>query len=483
VTAAAVIAAGAAAFTVATGMPAATVRATLAGAAVAFVIAVAAASYAGTAAARKVRHRITAVQTDAAEAEAHLRQMVRDLQGGHRPRALTPAPAHTAYSDPFRRLELDLNQLQYIAEQAVIRAAALMPVGLDQRVEIFVNLARRMQSLVYRQIQLLDALEFKVEDPDLLNDLYRLDHLATRTLRAAENVGVLGGAASRRQWSRQVSMNEVLRAGISEVEQYARVKAVPPVEGQLKGAAIGDVIHLVAELIENATRFSPPQHPVLLRAQRVAAGLAVEVEDRGLGMPPGDRQRMNLVLADPSRINVTELLRDGRIGLFVVSTLARRHGIKVQLQNNIYGGTQAIAVLPSALLATDDEDSSPAPGQLGAQAETRRPEADLAGAVAPAAPGTLPPPAASRPSLPADTPRPEPANGTPAVPAAPAGQRPALPRRTPRENLVPELRNSPVTRHSAEAAEPTANLMKMFQDGGRSAEDEPGTPRSDGATN
>jgi hypothetical protein len=145
-------------------------------------------------------------------------------------------------------------------------------------------------------------------------------------------------------------MHEVLRAAVAEVEQYSRVKVVPPIEGTLLGGAVTDVIHLVAELIENATKFSAPHTPALVRAQSVTAGLVIEVEDRGLGMLPDDQQRMNDLLADPAQVDVAELLRDGRIGLFVVGTLARRHGIRVQLQGNIYGGIQAVVVMPRALI-------------------------------------------------------------------------------------------------------------------------------------
>src|ERR1700740_1752263 len=109
-------------------------------------------------------------------------------------------------------------------------------------------------------------------------------------------------------------MHEVLRASVAEVEQYSRVKVIPPVEGMLLGSAVADVIHLVAELIENATRFSAPHTQALLRAQAVTAGLVIEVEDRGLGMMTEDRHRMNELLADPARVSVGELLRDGRIG-------------------------------------------------------------------------------------------------------------------------------------------------------------------------
>ncbi len=208
---------------------------------------------------------------------------------------------------------------------------------------------------MHRQIQLLDELENQVEDPDLLKGLFHVDHLATRTRRHAENLAVLGGAVPRRQWSHPVTLTEVLRSSIAEVEQYPRVKLVPPVEGTLRGHAVADVIHLLAELVENATLFSAPHTSVLLRAQYVTSGLAVEVEDRGLGMPQPEQAKMNALLSDPDQVNVAHLLQDGRIGLYVVAALARRHGIAVRLQSNIYGGVQAVAVIPQGLLGADPD--------------------------------------------------------------------------------------------------------------------------------
>lgn len=175
-------------------------------------------------------------------------------------------------------------------------------------------------------------------------------------MRHAENLAVLGGAISRRQWSRPVSLTEVLRSSIAEVEQYPRIKLVPPIEGTLRGHAVADVIHLLAELVENATIYSAPQTPVLLRAQLVTAGLAVEVEDRGLGMSADEQSRMNGLLADPEHIDVAELLSDGRIGLFVVSSPPAGDGIVVRLQSNIYGGVQAVLIVPQALLGAESAD-------------------------------------------------------------------------------------------------------------------------------
>lgn len=203
------------------------------------------------------------------------------------------------------------------------------------------------------------------------------------------NLAVLGGAVSRRQWTNPVTLTEVLRSSIAEVEQYSRVKLVPPIEGTLRGHAVADVIHLLAELVENATMFSHPDTQILLRSRRVTAGIAIEVEDRGLGIPQEDQARINTLLADPARIDVAKLLADGRIGLFVVSSLARRHGIAVQLQGNIYGGVQAILVLPQGLLG-EEEGQGPvqAPVQVRpARPSRRRPRALLAGPVPRGSPG------------------------------------------------------------------------------------------------
>ncbi len=319
------------------------------------VLALAAAAGGATSATRRVQRQVTALRTASTRAQDDLRALAERAQRGEASAVLPepepePEPAPAGAGDSFALLAGDLQRERHAAQQAVVASAGRDAGAPDQRVEVFVNLARRMQSLVHREIQLLDDLENQVEDPILLKGLFTVDHLATRMRRQSESLAVLGGAVSRRQWSRPVTMHEVLRAAVAEVEQYSRVKVVPPIEGTLLGSAVADVIHLVAELIENATKFSAPHTQALVRAQAVTAGLVIEVEDRGLGMVPADQQRMNDLLADPTQVDVGELLRDGRIGMFVVATLARRHGIRVQLQGNIYGGIQAVVVLPRALI-------------------------------------------------------------------------------------------------------------------------------------
>ncbi|MGW2355383.1 ATP-binding protein [Streptomyces phaeofaciens] len=336
--------------------PSATLWAVLAGAVAVTGVGIVVAAVAADRAARSVSDRVAALRRHSARGEADLRALIDALRRGETPPPRKTRGGPPGDADEFELLAADLARAHDGAVGAVVQASQLSShAGSEQKLEVFVNLARRLQSLVHREISILDELENEIEDPALLKGLFHVDHLATRIRRHAENLAVLGGAVSRRQWSNPVSMTEVLRSAIAEVEQYSRVRLVPPIDGELRGHAVADVIHLLAELVENATVFSAPHTQVLLRANLVTSGLAVEVEDRGLGMPVDEQSRMNALLADPDQVNVGRLLADGRIGLFVVSQLARRHGIRVRLQNNIYGGVQAVLVVPQDLLG-------PAPG-------------------------------------------------------------------------------------------------------------------------
>ncbi|MFD3650521.1 ATP-binding protein [Streptomyces cyaneofuscatus] len=361
--------------------------AALGGSAALAVAAVAAAYLGAHRVAGAVLDRALTLRRASAQGQAELQRVVEQLRAGEPVGPRRPSPPPAPDGDAFDLLAQEMGRAQGAAVTAVVQASQLFSsTGNEQKVEVFVNLARRLQSLVHREIQILDELEHEVEDPDLLKGLFHVDHLATRIRRHAENLAVLGGAVSRRQWSNPVTMTEVLRSAIAEVEQYPRVKLVPPMDGTLRGHAVADVIHLLAELVENATVFSAPHTQVLLRVQRVTAGLALEVEDRGLGMPDHEQNRMNALLSDPDQVNVAHLLQDGRIGLFVVSALARRHGIAVRLQSNIYGGTQAVLVLPQTLLGTDpDAATAPGAAPVPPPGAVHRPPADD-GRPAPTAP-------------------------------------------------------------------------------------------------
>ncbi|MFG2957800.1 ATP-binding protein [Streptomyces sp. NPDC048291] len=360
--------------------PSLTLLAVLAGAVSVTAAGIVIAAVAAGRAASSVSDRVAILRRNAARGEADLLALVDALRRGETPPHRKPRGGPPEDADDFELLAADLSRAHDGAVTAVVQAAQLSSqAGSEQKLEVFVNLARRLQSLVHREISILDELENEIEDPDLLKGLFHVDHLATRIRRHAENLAVLGGAVSRRQWSNPVSMTEVLRSAIAEVEQYSRVKLVPPIDGELRGHAVADVIHLLAELVENATVFSAPHTQVLLRANLVTSGLAVEVEDRGLGMPVGEQSKMNALLADPDQVNVASLLADGRIGLFVVSQLARRHGINVRLQTNIYGGVQAVLVVPQGLLGT-------APGAPVAAGSVPPPRDAANGGGAPGAP-------------------------------------------------------------------------------------------------
>lgn len=466
--------------------------------------------------ATSVRDRVGTLRRTTARGQAELREVVEKLRRGDGPPPRR-APARSAPdADEFGLLADELSRAQDVAVSAVVQASQLSShAGSEQKVEVFVNLARRLQSLVHREISILDELENEVEDPELLKGLFHVDHLATRIRRHAENLAVLGGAMSRRQWSNPVSMTEVLRSAIAEVEQYSRVKLVPPIAGTLRGHAVADVIHLLAELVENATVFSAPHTQVLLRANLVTAGLAVEVEDRGLGMPLTEQNKMNHLLTDPDQVNVASLLQDGRIGLYVVSALARRHGIAVRLQTNIYGGVQAVLILPQGLLGTEPQNEpvaaarpqaapeSAPPGAPGGVRETPQPptaaprpqpvavptqpqpqrEAQPSVPHAPAAHGTGPAPLPVRSREGRPTPaeavpgiRPEDRQaaaehaGAPPTPlnGAVRGRvgRPQLPKRRAQEHIAPQLRDAPSPRPESE--HPVGHdpgLMAAFQRG------------------
>ncbi|GAA2094058.1 sensor histidine kinase [Actinomadura alba] len=235
--------------------------------------------------------------------------------------------------------------------------------------QIFLNIARRNQSLLHRQLFMLDALESRAE-PDVLEDLFQLDHLTTRMRRHAEGLIILSGAAPGRGWRDPVRIVDVLRGAVAEVEDYARVAVLTTSQDAVIGTAVADVIHLIAELMENATSFSPPNTEVHVMADMVSNGLAVEIEDRGLGISPAVLDEINQKLADTPEFDLADT---DQLGLFVVSRLAERHGIHVSLRRSPYGGTSAIVLLPHGIcVSRNDLPTLPEPGGMApAPRETR----------------------------------------------------------------------------------------------------------------
>ncbi|GGT60217.1 ATPase [Streptomyces atratus] len=255
------------------------------------------------------------------------------------------APQGPAAHDEIGQVGEALGTVHRAALSAAVERAELA----DGISGVFVNLARRSQVLVHRQLNLLDSMERRADDPDELSDLFRLDHLTTRMRRHAESLIILSGAAPGRAWRMPVPLTNVVRAAVSEIEDYARVEVRQLPDAAVKGTAVADLTHLLAELIENAAQFSPPHTKVRISGEPVGNGYALEIEDRGLGMG-------NELLGEANRrieqAEALDLFDSDRLGLFVVSRLSVRHHIKVQLRTSAYGGTTAVVLLPTALLQT-----------------------------------------------------------------------------------------------------------------------------------
>ncbi|WP_326646469.1 nitrate- and nitrite sensing domain-containing protein [Streptosporangium sp. NBC_01755] len=278
-------------------------------------------------------------------ADVRLPRVVDRLRRGEEVDVQAEAPPIQACgSAEVRDVAHAFGSVQRTAVEAAVGQANLRR-GVSQ---VFVNLARRKQSLLHRQLTLLDSMQHRATDPDSLEDLFQLDHLTTRMRRHAEGLIILSGAAPGRSWRKPVPVIDVLRAAIAEVEDYTRVNVMPVADVSLDGSTVADITHLVAELVENATIYSPPQAMVTVRGDVVANGFAVEVEDRGLGLGPMEYAAINERLAGPPEFDLAD---SDRLGLFVVGQLASRHGIQVMLRNSPFGGTTAIVFIPRTVIA------------------------------------------------------------------------------------------------------------------------------------
>ena len=312
--------------------------------------------------ARSIIRRLAGLERTALQlAEVQLPDVVGRLRRGENVDVDTEAPALQVGRDEIGRVGQAFNLVRQTAVRAAVEEARLRQ-GLN---DVFRSLARRSQSLLHRQLTLLDQMERRASDPEALDDLFRLDHLTTRMRRHAEGLVILAGAPPGRGWSSPVRMVDVMRGAIAEVEDYARVSVATRSQAALAGSAVADVIHLLAELIENATTLSPPYTSVRVSGDTVANGFAIEVEDRGLGMSPPRLAELNDRLARPPEFNPSD---SEQLGLFVVSQLAKRHGIRVTLKASPYGGTAAIVLIPRHLVVTEDAFRAGLPGEPGSVA-------------------------------------------------------------------------------------------------------------------
>jgi hypothetical protein len=254
--------------------------------------------------------------------------------------------------------------------------------------DLLVNLARRNQSLLYRQLGLINQLEDQAEDPDALADLFRLDHLATRIRRNAESLLVLSGEEPPRTWGRPVALVDVVRAAIAETEDLDRVVFAVDERLAVFGNAVADLTHLMAELVENAVHFSPPEASVIIRTRpylQTPGAHVLTVEDWGVGMRADDMAAANDLLATPRDVDLSV---SQRLGLHVVARLAQRHGIEVSLTPTPGCGVTAAVVLPPSLFSDPDAAGEASPDDVEVPAAVL-PAALAASMVAPAA--DLPP--------------------------------------------------------------------------------------------
>jgi len=273
---------------------------------------------------------------------------------------------------------------------------------------MFINLSRRSQSLIERQLSLIDSLEQSEQDSGRLSSLFRLDHLATRMRRNSENLLVLAGHEVTRRWSQPVPLVDVLRAAISEIEQYERVVLNVQPGIVVVGQAVNDVVHLVAEIVENATTFSPEDTQVYVSGQPLSSGgVLLDITDNGVGISDQEMSHANWRLDNPPVVDVAV---SRRMGLFVVGRLAARHGVRVRLRHAQAGGLTALIWLPDTVAAPE---VAPPLGRLRRfEAEDFGPTPSLSAPTqAPAAPATQ---AARIPRFSPTSP------GSPAAPTSPS---------------------------------------------------------------
>ena len=307
-------------------------------------------------------------------ADERLPGLVDKLQHAKDPRDLdvVPEPVPVSSNDEIGQVSTAFNSVHRVAIQVATEQASLRKsIG-----DMFLNLARRSQSLIDRQLELIDDLERTEADPDALENLFKLDHLATRMRRNSEDLIVLSGAEPARRWSQPVPLVDAVRAALAEVEDYNRVELLPIDDIGVAGQAVSDVVHLLAELIENATSFSPPGTKVQVAGQQVSNGYVLEIEDRGLGMSDEELVEANERLANPPMV---DFALSRMLGLYVVARLAQRYNIKVQLRHSWYGGITALVLLPPTVAVR-----APLPEAI--EAPSRRGPAELVPSTKPVEP-------------------------------------------------------------------------------------------------
>ncbi|GAA1974272.1 hypothetical protein GCM10009754_56710 [Amycolatopsis minnesotensis] len=424
--------------------------------------------------------RLRLLRADTVEADERLPEVVARIRLGERVDVAAEVPGLDYGADEIGEVAAAFTKAQRAAVAAAVQEAQLRE-GANA---VFLNIARRSQVVVHRQLGVLDKAERNADDPDQVDLLYQLDHLSTRERRNAENLIILGGGKLTRQWHDAVPLIDVVRSAVAETEQYQRVTFGRLPELPVAGRAVADLVHLLAELVDNAIEFSPPESRIEMRGNPVGKGAVIEIDDQGLGMLAEDLQRANAMLGAPPDYGVMALTQDSRIGFFVVARLARQHDIRVTLMDSSYGGVRAVVLIPNSLIVVPAAEPDPGDDRhtdwFGTAAdEGPTPESD---GVAMSWPAPSPDgPAESAPERPRHRAEAAPPPSDPRWPE-PADDRPPLPRRRRQANLSPQLAEVPEQGHEtvdedrgASAAE-ARDLMAAFQRGtrrGRADDTEP----------
>ena len=290
-----------------------------------------------------------------------LPQLVESMRTGGDVSLIEPVIVEVSSEDEIGELARAFNDVEAVTTQVALEQSRLLRKGMG---DLFVNLARRNQSLLERQLELLDELERNEHDPSALDALFKLDHMATRMRRNAESLLVLSGAEQPRQWQQPIALLDVVRAASAEIADFPRVELVG-VDDDLavSGRAVADLAHLVAELLENATSFSPPDAPVVVSGAPTEHGFVLAISDQGIGMPPEKIAEQPAARQPP----VVGLALSRALGLHVVGLLAARHGITVELRPRASGPRRARPV------ADDILEDVPASEPLVPTASTRDP--------------------------------------------------------------------------------------------------------------
>ncbi|MDL5199771.1 ATP-binding protein [Streptomyces sp. ALI-76-A] len=469
------------------------------------------------------RHRIAGVEAVQQQGAAHLQALEQQQMTDRQAVSQWIARLRSVMADGLKEVDATLGQLQR-GEQPQVRELPPEPVAphafatLERELLEFVygvqtaltdssarqekaavlSIARRILTSINHTLNAFDGLEREMEDPEVLQPLFKLDHAVTRLRRLAESLTLAGGALPRRS-SKPMLLSDVIGHAISEIEQYGRVKLVSPVEGMVDGRAAPGLVHAMAELLDNAANFSKPPADVLVRVEKVASGVVIQIDDRGKLMSQDTLKQLNDLLSEPSRHRAGDYLRDGRMGVWVVAEYARRLGFHVRLHGNIYGSNQAEVLVPFDLFSTapDSQERTPRPDlpspepvhalDRGAPAAGTRAgdRAEIPVARGPAASLTAEP-SSSEAAAPGGGVAPLPSRRANAVPhpaiklaasGAPdtsaSGDGAALPKRDlSRSYLAPELQDTaPAPRgHIEPSAPPSAGLMSQLAEARRRAE-------------